>query len=456
VARELAALALATLMLLSVALVNGFPLVDFDTSRYIDSAFSYVVPPDRPVFYSLFLRLSWLFKPSLWATVLLQSLLTALVIRAFLRARGGVLARAGWTVAVVAFLTLFTNVAWYTGYVMADLFTGLMFLSLVTLLADPRPGWRTAPLLAVMAAAAAVHNSNPFILVLLLLAAGVFGRVLSPAPRRAYGAAWATLAVALLVIATVNARLGGGLHVSRNGHMFLLARWIGDGSVPRMLDERCAIADYALCPHREALRGMRSSTFLWTPGSPKHAIDAADHSAAVTWPMLRDTLRYRPLDVIGHTLANVGLQLLAFRTGWNIRAFDDMAVISGAMRDRFPEVHDDWQRSLQQQGRLRTITRAINWLHYPVAGAAMLLLLAVSLPAGWPGSLAAAPVSRLLARMALAFIVINAAICAGLSVTTDRYGGRAIWPAVLVALEIVGVEPLGRRRRDDDPVRRAA
>lgn len=142
--REVAAVLLAALALTAVAILNGFPLVEFDSSRYIHSAFTLEVAVDRPVFYSLFIRLSRLVAPTLWATVLLQSLLTALVIHSFLRARVAPRAAGAWTLAVTLALTLLTSVAWYSGYIMADLFTGLMFLAVVTLLVDPHAGWRAA------------------------------------------------------------------------------------------------------------------------------------------------------------------------------------------------------------------------------------------------------------------------------------------------------------------------
>lgn len=444
-AREVGAVGLAALALSAVAAMNGFPLVEFDSSRYIDSSFSYVVTPDRPVFYALFLRLARVLAPSPWAAVLLQSLLTAVLIHAFLRARGGSRRAGGWTLAVALLLTLLTSVGWFTGYLMADLFTGLMFLAVVTLLLDPRPGWRAALRGAVIVAAVAVHSSNLLILALFLAAVGWMGRRLLPAPRRAYLIAWAALTAAVVAIPLVNAGLGAGFVISRSGHVFLLARWIGDGTLPRMLDERCALADYALCPHREQLRGLTSGRFLWTPESPLRTIGGWSDSAAVAWPMLRDTLRHRPLDVACHTLVNIGKQLLVFRTGWNAAAYDERGGVASAIRARFPGAYADWQRSLQQQTRLHEIAWMLNWLHYPVAAAAALLLLGVALPAGSRWAIRAAPSSRFLAGAVLVFVLINASVCAGLAVIYDRYGSRAMWLVPLVALEILRFEWSARR-----------
>lgn len=450
--RRIGFLLLAALVLMSVAILNGFPLVEFDSGRYLDSSFSLVVVPDRPIFYSLFIRLSRLLATSLWAAVFLQSLLAALVIDAFLSARAAAHAAGAWTPAAALGLTLLTSVAWYTGYLMADLFTGLMVLAVMTLLVDPRPGWRAALLLAVIAFAATAHSSNLVILPLLLIAAGWLGRRRLPLPRRAYGAAWAALAAAAIAIPLVNAALGAGVGLSRGADVFLLARWVGDGAVSRMLDARCAAADYALCPYRDQLRGLTSNRFLWAPDSPLAAIGGWQGSAAAAWPILRDTLRYRPLDVAGHTLVNVGKQLLVFRTGWNAAAYGDQVAVARTIRARFPAAHADWQRSLQQQSRLHAIAWAVNWVHYPVAAAGAALLLLCALPAGGRWSPALAPASRFLARATLAAIVINAAVCAGLSVIQDRYGGRVMWLVPLVALEILRSEwPSALDRRLDSP-----
>ncbi len=438
--REVAAVLLAALALTAVAILNGFPLVEFDSSRYIHSAFTLEVAVDRPVFYSLFIRLSRLVAPTLWATVLLQSLLTALVIHSFLRARVAPRAAGAWTLAVTLALTLLTSVAWYSGYIMADLFTGLMFLAVVTLLVDPHAGWRAALLLAVIAFAVTAHNSNLVILPVFLVVAGCLGRRLLPTPRRAYGAAWAALAVALIAIPLVNASLGAGFRVSRSAHVFLLSRWVGDGAVSKMLDDRCAVADYALCPYRGQLHGLTSGQFLWAPDSPLAAIGGWKDSEAAAWPILRDTLRYRPLAVLGNTLVNVGKQLLVFRTGWNAVAYGEEVAVARAIRRHFPQAYDDWQRSLQQQSRLHAIASAINWVHYPVAAAGLALLLAIALPAGTRWSPAVATTSRFLARAVLLFVLLNATVCAGLAVIYDRYGGRVIWLVPLVALEILRFE----------------
>ena len=96
--------------------------------------------------------------------------------------------------------------------------------------------------------------------------------------------------------------------------------------------------------------------------------------------MLRDTVRYRPLDVFGHTLVNTGKQLLVFRTGWNAAACDEPKAVVAVIRARFPAAYGDWRQSLQQQSRLRGIAWALNWVHVPVAAAGIVLLLAVALP----------------------------------------------------------------------------
>ena len=78
-----------------------------------------------------------------------------------------------------------------------------------------------------------------------------------------------------------------------------------------------------------------------------------------------------------------------------------------------------------------------------VAGLAFVLVIA--LPARLGGSRPVAPASRFLARAVLAFLVINAAICAAVSATNDRYQSRVTWLVALVVLEILVCERASSR-----------
>lgn len=440
--------ALAVAVLMGVAGLNGYPVVHYDTGRYVRSSFSFAVPVDRPVVYSLFLWLSRGLAPSLWAAVALQAALTALLIHRFLAARGPV--GGGRLLLVTVPLSLLSSVAWYAGFVTADLFTGLLFLAVVTLLLDGTLARRTqaALLVVTIAGAVAVHTSHLLILPLFLLVAGI---LLWPQRRhhaRAYAAAWVAFAVALVALGLLNAALAGQFRIATQGApAFILARWIDHGAVQALLEERCDVEPYALCPQRARLRGVTSSWFLFDAASPLADIGGLEHSDAAVRPMLRDTLRFQSAAIARGTLAGWVKQLLVCRTGVNHVAYDEAQSVTRALRAYYPGEYERWQGSLQQRGRLRDVGRAVSWLHMPVALVSIAFLAVVALPSRLPSAPAVAPASRFLARAVLAFLLVNAAVCAAFAPTNDRYQSRVVWLALLVAIEIVLRERAARRHR---------
>ncbi|MBL8009530.1 MAG: hypothetical protein JNJ64_02895, partial [Flavobacteriales bacterium] len=78
--RDGLAVLLATVGVLSVALMNGYPLVYADTGTYLASAFEGLVPVDRPFWYGAFIRGLSLNGASLWPVVVAQALLCAIAV----------------------------------------------------------------------------------------------------------------------------------------------------------------------------------------------------------------------------------------------------------------------------------------------------------------------------------------------------------------------------------------
>lgn len=442
--------ALAVVALMGVALLNGSPIVHYDTGRYLRSSFSFEVPVDRPVIYSLFIWISRGLAPSLWATVLLQAALTALVIQRFLDARGS--AHGARLLLVTLLLATLSSVAWFSGFLTADLFTGLLFLAVVTLLLDGSLTRRTQAVLLVViiAGAVAMHTSHVLILPLfLLVAAGL----LWPQRQRAWPAyvvVCAAFALALVALGLVNATLDGRFRVATQAApAFVLARWIDHGAVQALLEQRCDDQPYALCAQQDRLRNVTSSWFLFDPASPLQSIGGLEHPDAVVRPMVRDTLRFQPFAIAWGTLTGFARQLLVFRTGVMHVAYDQAQSVTNAIRLHYADEYARWQASLQQRGALRTVGYAVSWLHVPVVLASIAFLAVVALPARLRRAPAVAPTSRFLARAVLAYLLVNAAVCAAFAPTNDRYQSRVVWLAVLVAIEVLFYE------RDARAVRRA-
>ena len=104
-----APVALAALLMLWPALLNGYPLVFADTGTYLSQAIDRSLGWDRPVFYSFFL-LPLHMQLTTWPVIVAQALLTAWLLHLLRRC---VLpsTSAWWLVPVVAFCASLSPVA---------------------------------------------------------------------------------------------------------------------------------------------------------------------------------------------------------------------------------------------------------------------------------------------------------------------------------------------------------
>src|SRR5947207_14003264 len=110
-AAALATALAAMLLLLDPALVNGFPLLQYDTGGYLARWYEGTLEQSRSTVYGLFLNaLTW---PDFWPAVLAQAALTlwvlALVLRVF-----GLGRNARVLIVTVAALSLLTTLPWLT------------------------------------------------------------------------------------------------------------------------------------------------------------------------------------------------------------------------------------------------------------------------------------------------------------------------------------------------------
>jgi len=439
--------------LASVAMLNGYPLVHSDTGAYVRSSFTFEIPRDRPVFYSMFLWLSRAVGASLWSTVLLQSLLAALLIQCFVQARQDRRAAGAWRSAAITLLLIAVScVAWVSSIVMADLFTGLLFVAVMTLVLDGRLARRGQALFLVLVIAfiALVHSSNLIILPLFLICMRALLQPHWRTHRRAYGAAWIAFALALVALPAVNGALSGRMSGPAGSQVFLLARWIELGAVGELLDERCTLEPYALCADRDRVRSASGDWFLWAADSPLTGLGGFDTPEAVTWPILRDTWRYHWAAVVRGAGAGFWAQLNTFSTGSFHEHYGTDTAVDTALHAHFPREYNAWQGSLQQRAALRDIGLSLDRVHRPVVLISALALLLIALPRRsiWP--VAISPTSRLLARAVLLFVLVNAAVCGALTSTHDRYGRRVVWLLALVLAEIVAHEWDARRRGRDE------
>src|SRR3569833_2823208 len=250
-----AGLAILSVMVLAVAVWNGFPLIFYDTGAYILEGLGHIFLVERaPVYADLLFLAGGDF--SLWPIAILQALMISYLILEVACVEVPGLSLLGLSM-IGAGLSLFTGIAWYTGQVEPDIFTPMVILGCWLLLfRSERLGrahlrW----VLGITALAVAAHPSHLGLQGGLLIAALLlkFARRWQPRlprPNLKHGVIGLVSALALIVAG--NFVLTGNFFISKSGSVFLFARLMQDGIVQQLLRDSCppsGIATWLLCAY---------------------------------------------------------------------------------------------------------------------------------------------------------------------------------------------------------------
>jgi hypothetical protein len=428
------AVVLGALILLWPAVYNGCPLIYTDTGTYMESAFTLHVPADRPIGYSLFIRLAGAGR-SLWPVVFCQSLILAFLLQ---RLWGRVAARCGIRGFVLscALLAALTGLPWVMGTVFADAFTPSCLLSLLLLLLPGGCVAETAACAAIFVLANSTHATHLLVSTLILAALGgvrLASRAFPVAGAGRYGLAVLLLAVSWLSVPALNASMGGGFYITRAGNVIVMARIWENGILKRFLDEHCAEKEYALCEYRGEVHG-HSGYFLWNPQSPLYRTGGWQAPHDEYGRIIRESLADYPLDWARESARSTLLQLGSFNAGSAIAPLSTRTWAYRVMERRFPEEFPRFLSSRQQRGALHL--RFFLLVQYAA------VLVSLCLIAG--RMIIRRPAVDRLFRFILCFtifaIVANAAVCASISVVDDRYSARVMWlfPLCCLLMFVVG------------------
>ena len=246
------ALLLTTFLLCGVAIYNGYLLVFPDTGSYIGLNDNYF----RSFFYNLFLAPA-LWAHTLWLVVVFQSLIVAHLLRLIIRAVFGLtspLALLGVTIP----LCLLSNLPWFTGFIMPDIFTGVLILTFFLLVfCHPQLGSGEKIYLIILAiVATVVHLSHIPLALGLLGTAWLFKMVARKQHNLPPPALWRTIFAVVLAITMLlanNYRTYGILTISPGGYAFPLARLLADGPAVKYLRVHCPEENYTLCAYLDQL-----------------------------------------------------------------------------------------------------------------------------------------------------------------------------------------------------------
>ena len=423
-ARRVFAGALAVCALVSVALYNGYPTVFSDTGSYLlTGKFFVALAPFRAPGYAIFTRLTS-FGSSAWFTIAAQAMMVVYVLYetcAYL-----IEAERKYVdlcfLAIVCAMVALTSLPWLVSLVMPDVFAGVLFLSAFLLAFNCELGMiRRVALAAIFTISIAAHSSLfpiAILFVVTLFFLRHFNRSPLALPSTRSALAWLLVPVIAsgVLTAGLNREMGLGFTLSPSRNAFLMARLFGDGLAADYLRENCPQRDFVSCRYLSDLPRTQAAFLFWHPLYPELLKGHQDEMEKI----VRGTILAYPGSFAVSSVRESVQQLISLRTGEEIRYFGAKEWNSGVIPRVFP---GDWKPFLNgRQYRDRLVPLAdtaaivdtiVFWLSL-----AFCLLLAGS---GRFGR------ANIFFSAALAYLLINASICAIFAGVYHRYQSRVAW-----------------------------
>lgn len=442
---QIAAGAAALALLLWPALVSGYPLLYPDTLDYLGTgraAWTALLHAEHAAFYAVrspvYAVVIYLFhwNRTPWPILVLNA--GAMLFTVYLTTRS-LVRRDAWqkTLAILAVVSIFTGLSWYTSLLMPDIFGAPVYLA-IYLFAFARETLRPVERIALAALAifgALAHASH------LLLAIGLCAMLWSAwfisrgrksssiLSVRSLGVVTGVVVGAIALQLAVNQRLFGHASLDGDRPPFLEAHIIADGTGARYLREHCVEhPDLALCHHLDNLSAYEDD-FLWDGKGIWAAASTAEKAQLrrEEMPLILATVRAYPGQQIAVSLKNFWRQL----TDFDIDDGDNNGYMQAHLSDEIPNAGTAYNRSLQAR---EAMPQGFFTIVQIVTVIVSLVLIAFMLPRTLRRS--GIYRDRLLALTGIIFFVVlgNAFISGVLSAVDSRYQARIVWLIPLLAL----------------------
>lgn len=423
--RSLLFVALAALLLLSVALFNGYPTVYPDTGSYLyTGAFRVALPPFRSPVYSIFLIAAGL-GASAWFIAVAQALLVVATLRAtstFLL-DGDSKFRDDCTLATIAVLAALTSLPWLTSLLLPDVFAGVVFLSLFLLAFQAEMKFvERVGLAAILTLGVAAHSSLLPIAATFVAGLALVKFVGSMRGGPAFGRwwlAWIAVPIALAAVWTANLNRGMGLgfKVSPSGNEFLLGRMFGDGLAESFLRENCPAKPFTACKYLNSLPRKSEDFLFWHP-----LLHEMQTNGDETTRLVHDIILSHPFRFAWRSAAHSLRQLVTQRTGDEVRDWVLHARNSNAevIQQVFPRDSRALATSRLEEGRLvlpAKVAAVADTAAFWLSLLGCIFLAQKRRDEKW----------NCFFYSAIAYLAINAAVCATFAGVYDRYQSRVAW-----------------------------
>ena len=403
------------------AIINGWPLIFFDTGGYLERGYDLTLGFGRSLYYGLFLRsLSW---PVLgfWPVILVQAAFVTQLLLMTLRVH-----RIGFgpSVGLIAVIGLLTGLPFFTAQLMPDCFLAILILAvyLKAFCADRLARWEHYALTGLICLACLVHMAHLAMALGLIMVLSI-GRLLIK--LRQIHVPWSGAVLAIVILPIGNGLIGGSFGPTPGGSVFLLGRFVQDGLAQQVLADMCPNARLKLCAFKDDLP-RNANDFLW--GGDEAALRQSGGFAALE-PEARiiiwESLKRYPLENIRTAAQAAFDQFIWFSTGegldgalwhsrWRLQAYR-------------PDLLAGFDAALQQEKPMIDLS-PLNQIHAAAAWFGLTLLGVMT----WQAGLKHAQ----FLSYALIVLMGNAVICGVFSNPQGRYQDKVIW-IVMVGVFLV-------------------
>lgn len=414
-------LILAAAMLFSIpALLNGFPFIFPDSSDYL------IFTPRlyRSPFYGLFIfffhmnRFIW---PPVFAQALIVSGLLWLMVDLHAQRNKTLI----FSLLALA-LGLASSLPFFTGFIMADIFTPVMFILMYIIGFHygklPRPLLILLLLLDCVATAAHISNLTMGALILPLFLI-LFAWQGSPGREiiKRGGLLAGPVALTAIAILLFNGLIFGSWSLSPAAPSFLMANLIESGPARTYLKGACPQAGYKICPYVDRLP-TKADYLLWWGSGIYDELGGFQGMQKEAAEITAATIQRYPMQVARIMAGNFFAALNAHEPARELTPSADVPPARKLLALKFgPQAESAYLQSAEMRDTIpHSLIRGVDAM---VAPGAFFTLFAAGVMAALRGRKQIAA----LAAVAVCAYLGNALLCAAISGVHDRYQARVTW-----------------------------
>ncbi len=409
----------AALFLMVPALLNGFPFIFADSGDYL-TLYPHI---HRPPFYGLFITFAHLNR-FIWMPVVLQSLLVSHLIWLLGKLVAPTLSSRQF-LGMMAWLAAFSSLPYFTGFIMADIFTPIMFLCMVILaFYHQQLNPITRRYLVLLGCVATVtHITNlPLAMGMLILLAVLLWRAGVPLNYRKHSLALLATPITLTIVALLlyNGVIFKNWTLSSAGQSFFMANLIEYGPARTYLHEACPEAGYRICAYEKKLPAT-AEELLWFTDTYQRLggfMAMREESAMI----VKQTLLTRPMEVLTMVEENLLHGLMTHEPAAEFTTKYQIPSVEALIREKFGEPAVNAYLSSAEM-RDTIPHRFIHTVDAILTPLAFFVLLAI----GIANIAKRTEPSFLLPCTVICFLLGNTLLCTALSGVHDRYQSRVTW-----------------------------